>query len=146
VAAVAAAFALAVSLMQRVTGESFRELARAFGPALIPVAAAYTVTHYLSLLVLDGQTMFIRISDPLGRGDDWFGTVDYSINWELLTPTQLAWTQVVAIAVGHVLAVVVAHDRALERYSHDVAVRSQYPVLLLMIGYSVAALSLLLGS
>ena len=48
--------------------------------------------------------------------------------------------------VGHVLAVAAAHDRAISRYDHDTAVRSQYPMLGVMIGYTVVGLLLLLGA
>jgi hypothetical protein len=104
------------------------------------------VAHYFSLLVLDGQRMFIQISDPLGRGWDLFGTKDYEINWVLVSPSTIAWVQTLAIAVGHVLAVAAAHDRAISRYHHHVAVRSQYPMLGVMIAYTVAGLFLLLGA
>jgi len=45
-----------------------------------------------------------------------------------------------------VLAVAAAHDRAVTRYRHDLAVRSQYPMLGVMIVYTVAGLFLLLGA
>ncbi len=57
----------------------------------------------------------------------------------------IAWVQTLAIAIGHVLAVAAAHDRAISRYRHDVAVRSQYPMLGVMVVYTVVGLFLLLG-
>ncbi len=140
------AYRLAVMLMAVVTGERDLDLFDAFGPSLVPIAAAYAIAHYLSLLVLEGQAIFIQISDPFGRGEDWFGTVDYSIDWTAISPSTIAWTQTVAIATGHVLAVVAAHDRAVERYEHQLAVRSQYPMLGVMIAYTVAGLLILLGA
>lgn len=140
------AYVFAVNLMADTTGDPADELSAAFGPTLVPIAAAYAVAHYFSLLVLDGQRMFIQISDPLGRGWDLFGTKDYEINWVLVSPSTIAWVQTLAIAVGHVLAVAAAHDRAISRYHHHVAVRSQYPMLGVMIAYTVAGLFLLLGA
>jgi len=140
------AYVFAINLMATVTGESTEELSGAFGPTLVPIAAAYAVAHYFSLLVLDGQRMFIQISDPFGRGWDLFGTKDYAIDWLLVSPSVIAWVQTLAIAIGHVLAVAAAHDRAISRYPHDVAVRSQYPMLGVMILYTVAGLFLLLGA
>lgn len=140
------AYVFAINVMASVTGESTEELSAAFGPTLVPIAAAYAVAHYFSLLVLDGQRMFIQISDPFGRGWDIFGTKDYAINWLLVSPSTIAWVQTLAIAIGHVLAVAAAHDRAITRYPHDVAVRSQYPMLGVMIFYTVAGLFLLLGA
>lgn len=136
----------AIEVMARITGDGARDLFDAFGPSLVPIAAAYAIAHYFSLLVLDGQTLFIHISDPFGRGSDWFGTVDYQINWTFVSPATIAWVQTLAIAVGHVLAVVAAHDRAIERYDHDLAVRSQYPMLGVMVVYTVIGLFLLLGA
>ncbi|MEQ8839620.1 MAG: hypothetical protein RIB98_01455 [Acidimicrobiales bacterium] len=138
-------YIFAMNLMASVTGDDANELAAVFGPTLVPIAAAYAVAHYFSLLVLDGQRMFIQISDPLGRGWDLFGTKDYEINWLLVSPSTIAWVQTLAIAIGHVLAVAAAHDRAISRYPHDVAVRSQYPMLGVMVVYTVVGLFLLLG-
>lgn len=140
------AYVFAINMMASVTGEPTEELSAAFGPSLVPIAAAYAVAHYFSLLVLDGQRMFIQISDPFGRGWDLFGTKDYAIDWLLVSPGTIAWVQTLAIAIGHVLAVAAAHDKAISRYSHDVAVRSQYPMLGVMILYTVAGLFLLLGA
>lgn len=139
-------FVFAMNVMSWVTGDSADELSSYFGPTLVPIAAAYAVAHYFSLLALDGQRMIIQISDPFGRGWDLFGTKDYTINWLLVSPDVIAWVQTLAIAIGHVLAVAAAHDRAISRYPHDLAVRSQYPMLGVMIAYTVAGLFLLLGS
>ncbi|NIR38354.1 MAG: hypothetical protein GWN79_02240, partial [Actinobacteria bacterium] len=79
------------------------ELSRLFGPTLVPIAAAYAVAHYFSLLVINGQRIFIQISDPFGRGWDLFGTKTYAIDFTIVSPETIAWVQTVAIAVGHVL-------------------------------------------
>jgi hypothetical protein len=143
---VAMVYSVAISVMASITGDRASELSRLFGPTLVPIAAAYAVAHYFSLLVLDGQQVIARLSDPAGRGSDWFGTVDYTIDWTLVSPGLIAWVQTLAIAVGHVLAVAAAHDLAIARYRHDVAVRSQYPMLAVMILYTVLGLFLLLGA
>ncbi len=146
VLAVCLFYLLAISIMAWITGDSERDLAADFAPTLVPIAAAYAVAHYFSLLVLTGQRTFIHISDPYGRGWDIFGTQDYRINWFFVSPAFIAWVQTLAIAIGHVLAVAAAHDRAVTRYRHDLAVRSQYPMLGVMIVYTVAGLFLLLGA
>lgn len=139
-------YLVAMSMMSSLTGEDASELSEIFGPTLVPIAAAYAVAHYFSLLVLDGQRMIIQISDPLGKGWDLFGTKDYAIDFTLVSPSTIAWVQTLAIAVGHVLAVAAAHDVAISRYDHRTAVRSQYPMLLVMILYTVIGLLLLLGA
>ena len=143
---VAMAYSVAISAMASITNEEAAELSRRFGPTLVPIAAAYAVAHYFSLLVLEGQRMIIRISDPAGRGWDLFGTVDYAIDWTLVSTDTIAWVQTLAIAVGHVMAVAAAHDVAISRYDHRVAIRSQYPMLAVMILYTVLGLFLLLGA
>lgn len=143
---VALAYLLAIAVMAWVTDDDPNDLFVVFGPSLVPIAAAYAVAHYFSLLVLEGQRLFIQVSDPFGRGWDLFGTKDYTIDWALVGPETVAWVQTLAIAVGHVLAVAAAHDRAISRYDHDTAVRSQYPMLAVMIGYTVVGLLLLLGA
>ena len=140
------AYSIAISAMASITDEEPAELSRVFGPTLVPITAAYAVAHYFSLLVLEGQRMFIRISDPAGRGWDLFGTVDYAIDWTLVSPDAIAWVQTLAIAIGHVMGVAAAHDVAISRYDHRLAVRSQYPMLAVMILYTVLGLFLLLGA
>ncbi len=139
------AYALAVSIMAAITGDQPSELSQVIGPTLIPIAAAYAVAHYFSLGVLEGQGMFSAVSDPFGLGWDLFGTADNAIDWTVLSPSVIAWVQTSAIAVGHVMAVAAAHDCAVDRYPYRTAIRSQYPMLTLMILYTVVGLLLLLG-
>ena len=136
----------AIAAMAAVTGDSERELAEAFAPSLMPIAAAYTVAHYFSYLLLEGQQIIAHLSDPFGRGWDIFGTATYLVDFTAISTDTIAWTQTAAIAVGHVLAVAVAHDRAVERWPHRLAMRSQYPMLAVMICYTVIGLLLLLGA
>ena len=136
----------AIAVMAAVTGDPERELADLFAPALVPIAAAYTVAHYFSYLLLEGQAIVAHISDPFGRGWDLFGTAAYRVDYTLVSTDTIAWVQTGAIAVGHVLAVAVAHDRAVERWPRRLAVRSQYPMLAAMIAYTVVGLLLLLGA
>ena len=54
---------------------SVRELARTFAHSLIPIALAYLVAHYFSLVIFQEQAQFTYLlSDPLGEGSDMFGT------------------------------------------------------------------------
>ena len=50
------------------------QLARAFAHTLAPIAFAYVLAHYFSLLLCQGQAVGYLISDPLGNGSDLFGT------------------------------------------------------------------------
>jgi hypothetical protein len=52
--------------------------------------------------------------------------------------------QVVALVAGHVGGLTLAHDRALATYrSHEEAVRSQYWMLVVMVGFTSLGLWLL---
>ena len=136
----------AIAGMSAITGDTERELADVFAPSLLPIAAAYTIAHYFSYLLLEGQQIIAHISDPFGRGRDLFGTATYQVDYTAISTDTIAWTQTAAIAVGHVLAVAVAHDRAVERWPRRLAMRSQYPMLAVMICYTVIGLLLLLGA
>ena len=133
--------------MAGLTGRPEADLARAFAPSLIPVVVAYSVAHYFSFLVLEGQAVYALASDPFGMGWDLFGTVEYQVNYTWISTSAIAWTQTAAIAAGHAMGVAVAHDRALELFeSNRLAVRSQYPMLAAMLFYTVTGLFLLLGT
>ena len=49
------------------------ELGLALVHTLVPIAAAYVVAHYFSLLAYNGQDIWRLASDPLGDGSDLFG-------------------------------------------------------------------------
>ena len=136
----------AIAGMAAITGDTERELAEAFAPSLMPIAAAYTIAHYFSYLLLEGQQIIAHLSDPFGRGWDLFGTATYLVDYTAISTDTIAWTQTAAIAAGHVMAVAVAHDRAVERWPRGLAMRSQYPMLGVMICYTVIGLLLLLGA
>jgi len=148
IATVALAYLVAVRVLGRLAGDDadLRTQADRWAPSLVPIALGYTVAHYFSLLVFEGQSFLALLSDPLGEGWDLFGTADHRIDYSVVTADQIAYVQVAAIVVGHVAGVVAAHDRAVERYDHRRAVRSQYPLLAVMIAYTVAGLLLLLNA
>lgn len=120
-------------------------LAGAFAHSLVPIAWAYAVAHYVSLLLFEGQLFFALLSDPFGRGWDLFGTADNRIDFTAVSTTTISWLQVAAIVVGHVAGVVLAHDRALALFPAKHATRSQYPLLVVMVLFTVGGLALLLG-
>ena len=130
------------TLAGRVT-ENTADAALVFGPSLVPILFGYTVAHYFSLFVLDGQAVLRQLSDPFGQGSDWFGTADWRVDFRLVSTTTIAWIQVLAIVGGHIAGVVVAHDRALDDEQPDIAIRSQYPLLAVMVLYTVLGLWLL---
>ena len=123
---------------------SRRALARAFSHTLIPIAAGYLVAHYFSLLAYNGQDLWRLANDPLGDGSDLFGGADATIDYGVVSATGIWYVQVGALVVGHVAALVLAHDRALELYgSAKQATRSQVVMLVLMVAFTCLGLWLL---
>ncbi len=143
VAIVAVAYVLAVELARRIGRESAR-LEQAFVGSLIPIALAYVVAHYLTLLLVQGQLAIPLASDPFGYEWDLFGTLDYRVNVQPLSANAVWYAQTGALIVGHVLGLVIAHDKALALFgSTKVALRTQYAMLALMVLYTVGGLWLL---
>jgi hypothetical protein len=120
-----------------------RELMGQFVHTLIPIAFAYLVAHYFSLFVFQGQAMAYLISDPLGDGSNIFGTAHNGIDY-FLSSSVIWYVQVGALICGHVAGLVLAHDRALALYKNvREATRSQYWMLVVMVGFTSLGLWLL---
>jgi hypothetical protein len=119
-------------------------LTRAFAHTLIPIAAGYLVAHYFSLLAYNGQNLWPLANDPLGDGSDLLGGAQAGIDYGIVSATGIWYVQVGALVVGHVAALVLAHDRALEVYgSARAATRSQVVMLILMVMFTCLGLFLL---
>jgi hypothetical protein len=143
IALVALAYLGAVELSRRRSGAA-GDHADLYLGSLIPIAAAYAVSHYFTLLLVQGQFAIALASDPLGRGWDLFGTSDFQPNIAPFAPNTVWYIQVAALVGGHVLGLALAHDRALSvTSSPERAVRAQLPMLALMVLYTVAGLWLL---
>jgi hypothetical protein len=143
VAAVAVTYLAAVALARRLV-RAPRSLVPDFVLPLVPIAFAYLVAHYFSQFVIQGQFIIPLASDPFGRGWDLFGTVDYAPNLAAVAPDTVWYVQVGALVVGHVAGLAIAHDRAVALFeSRSHALRSQYPMLALMVLYTVGGMWLL---
>jgi len=134
----------------RVTGRLHKrrhpDLTAASIHSLVPIALAYALAHYFSLMVFEGQSALALASDPLGRGWDLFGTAGNAVDFTAVSTSTIAYVQAGGIVVGHVAGVVVAHDRALALFPGQEATRSQYPLLAAMVLFTVGGLALLLGA
>jgi hypothetical protein len=124
---------------------STRELAGQFAHSFIPIAMAYLIAHYFSFFVFLEQAQFTYLlSDPLGDGSNLFGTATSGIDYKVLTSNFVWYVQVGALVIGHVLALVLGHDRALSIYGDArSAARSQYWMLAMMVGFTTLGLFLL---
>jgi hypothetical protein len=125
-------------------GISAARLRAAFVHSLVPIAVVYVMAHYLTLFVFQGQAVRYLASDPLGNGWNLFGTAQAAINYGVLSQNATWYLQVGFVVAGHVAALALAHDRALAIYSQTrLAVRSQYWMLIVMVGFTGLALWLL---
>jgi hypothetical protein len=134
---------LAAVTVARMLARAERSLVPDFVLPLVPISAAYLVAHYFSLFVIQGQFIVTLASDPFGRGWDLFGTRDFAPNLALVAPNTVWYVQVGALVAGHVAGLAIAHDRAVALFERRDALRSQYPVLALMVLYTVGGLWLL---
>jgi hypothetical protein len=127
-------------------GTAVRSLPGVFAPSVVPIALGYVVAHYYSLLVLTGQSTVGQLADPLGTGSNLLGLGGRPLLTGWVQPSFVASFQVSAIVVGHVIGVVVAHDRAVGLFPRGRAVAGQLPLLALMVLFTITGLLLLFAA
>jgi hypothetical protein len=117
----------------------------AFALTLVPIALVYNAAHNYSYVMVQSQGIIPLINDPLGRG--WHlapGLAGFQPSFALAQAATVWYAEVILIVLGHVIAVYLSHLRAGERFkTPQRALISQYPMLLLMIGYTMVSLSIL---
>ena len=114
---------------------------RAFVLTLVPIAIAYLVAHYLSYFLIQGQLLIRLASDPFGFGWNVLGTAHFRPDIGIVGARFVWYTSLVAIVLGHVAAVSLAHVVALRSFDDPrLAIRSQIPMLVLMIAYTMMSL------
>ncbi|GAA3556987.1 hypothetical protein GCM10022197_10210 [Microlunatus spumicola] len=137
-------FSAAAAWMARYGDRLAAAYARLMSGSLVPIVVGYVVAHYFTLLVYEGQRVAVDLSDPLGRGWNVFGTDHLQVSSAVFDhPTAIAVVQLASIIVGHVLGVVVAHEKAVTLLPGRSVLRGQWPMLVLMVGYTSAGLVLL---
>jgi hypothetical protein len=144
-AVVSCFFYLGVAGMRTVS-RRFRlsSLSASFAHTLVPIAFAYIVAHYFSLLAWQGQALAYLASNPLGHHTNLFGTAHWHINYNFINSTGIWYVQVAALVLGHVSGLILAHDRAIAMYRTAIdAVRSQYWMLVVMVTFTCMGLWLL---
>jgi hypothetical protein len=146
-AGVGLVYLLGVRGMRTVPGApSFEQLRKGFAHTLIPIALAYLLAHYFSLFVFQEQAQFgYLLSDPLGTGHtDLFGTVNGEVDYKPLSANAIWYVQVAALVIGHVIGLMLAHDRALAYWpNYRRATASQYWMLAVMVAFTCFGLYLL---
>jgi hypothetical protein len=140
------AFMLTAQAIRWAEGRSLTILPVAgyFVLSLVPIAIAYHLSHYLSYLLIAGQNIIPMLSDPFGVGWNLFDTKGYAVDIGIVNAKMIWYIAVSAIVIGHVLAVYLAHVMAFRVFpSRARALRSQIPMLILMVAYTMVSLWIL---
>lgn len=146
IAAVTILYLAGTWLVARIGGRGFRWTVARFAASLVPIAVAYSVAHYFSLAVFEGQSAWRLLSDPYGQGWNLFGTADHQIDYRVVGTTTIALVQTMAIVAGHMAGVMLAHDQALADFGRKRATASQIPMLIVMVALTLTGLTLLLSA
>jgi flagellar biosynthesis protein FliQ len=144
----AALFAIAVRGGESLAGQRREQSIGLLVWSIVPIALAYHFSHYLTALLVDGQSALIALSDPFARGWNLLGLSGRHAEAGIVMGHEAAWTiwnaQAAAIVAGHVLAVLIAHMLALRLYGDiRAATLSQLPLAALMVAYTLLGLWLL---
>lgn len=141
-----AIFWLCIALARRLSHaqQDMRDLILWFAPSLIPIAFVYHVTHYYTIMLLQGSQIVRLLSDPLGRGWDLLG-VGTSRSAGFMLEVDFIWhSQVAFILLGHIVSVYLAHVTALRLFGGPrTAAASQAPMLVLMVMFTTFGLWIL---
>jgi hypothetical protein len=123
-------------------------LLRAFAPTLLPIAFAYHFAHYLPAMLVEGQYLLLMLNDPAGTGANLLGLAGMQVTTGIFNSrdtVRVIWlTQAGAVVLGHVVAILMAHVRALAHFATPrQALLSQVPLALFMVLYTLFGLWLL---
>ena len=138
-----AAYAGSLQVARWMTGSQrpLRALLLDFAYPLLPIALAYHVTHYATLVLTQGRKIISLASDPFGWGWDLFGT---AMTWRAPFLPEMSWvwhSQVALILIGHVAGVYASHRVAIRVFETPrSAALSQIALLVLMVAMTVSGL------
>ncbi|HEY8813862.1 MAG TPA: hypothetical protein VIP57_01975 [Candidatus Dormibacteraeota bacterium] len=123
----------------------FVTTATGFALTLVPIALVYNAAHNYTYVVVQSQALIPLLNDPLGKGWHlWPAVANLTPSFALAQASTTWFAQVVLIVLGHVIAVYLAHLRAGERFrTAQRALLSQYPMLALMVIYTMTSLLIL---
>lgn len=116
--------------------------------AIIPISVAFQIAHYLTVVLIELQNMLLGLTDPYNLDWDLIGTANYHTTTSFLytfSGVQTIFTiQTLAVALGHVIAVVLAHALMLEVFRTKASTfRGELAFAILMIAYTALGLWLL---
>lgn len=146
IAVVTVLYLLASTVSCRLAGMNAKQGPRLFAASIVPIVIGYAIAHYYSLFVIVGQQTVQQLSDPLGNGSDLLGVGGNGVSYTWAAPTTVATIQVSAVVIGHVVGVIAAHERATRTMPKNLVLRSQLPMLGVMIAFTLSGLLLLFAA
>lgn len=90
----------------RLERDRLRRMSEVVAPSLIPIAIAYVLAHNLTQVLVVGP-LIVTARDAT---DEDLGALTQT-QISHISPSWVWWTQVIAIVVGHIVAVVMSHAR-----------------------------------
>ena len=119
--------------------------ATGFAYTLVPIALVYNAAHNYSYVMVQSQALIPLLNDPLQKGWHlWPAVAGLQPSFQLAQASTVWFAQIVLIVVGHMIAVYLSHLRAGERFrTAQRALLSQYPMLVLMVAYTMTSLLIL---
>lgn len=144
--AVGTTFSAAARATAGVTREQRRKLPGQLAHCLIPIVVGYVFAHYLSYLAERGQETIVRLADPLDKGWHLLGLDPTDVQYFLSLHPTLLWTiKVACVVIGHLIAVIAAHDQALRVLPVGHQLTGQLAMMITMVIYTLTGLFLLFG-
>ena len=116
-----------------------------FAFTLVPIALVYNAAHNYSYVLVQAQYLVPLLDDPLQRGWHLFPALaSFKPSFALAQASTVWYAQIVLIVLGHIVAVFLSHLRAGAVFrTAQRALVSQYPMLVLMVLYTMTSLWIL---
>ena len=112
-----------------------RTMSLRFAPPLLAIAAGYHLAHYVGLFVSLSPALLMALSSPLTPPANPL---------VLTSPSWFGGLTIAFVLIGHLLAIWMAHTAAYDLFPSRLdAIRSQYPFVAVMIGYTIISLWIL---
>ncbi len=139
-------YLLVIWLMKLITKGQipWQTLAKTFSFSLIPIAFGYTLAHSFSLVVVSLPQMLALLSDPFGWGWNLLSTTDLADATLILSAKTIWFIEIGFVVLAHIVGTWYAHVLAINNFGDKkMVMRSQYPMMILMIAFTITTLWLL---
>jgi hypothetical protein len=144
------AYGLAMALGVRLAGGriALETSLGAFVLSILPISIGYHFAHYVTSFLVNAQYAVFSINDPFEWEWHLLGIEAPHVMVSFLSDMNSVWViftlQAGAVVLVHILAVLLAHLIAIERFpDKPAALASQWPLAALMVGYTLFGLWLL---